>query len=241
MIPAPSCLGKLPLHGDFLRIRVNQMQKVKLDQWFATLQKSSNAKHTESESKKSTETEQTQPWCFVMRGSLLGASNQLLGIGVLFDSSDKIGRRYPFVMYQLVPKRWLVNQLKEPNHWLACLHQLAKACLHKDNSEIDAMLKELWSIYKPQWLGYFRTPSQEERQRIAYQTEQVLQRWKLKPSVKSDVSGVIHAPWADWPRNLTMKKHSSIWWQLDDKGRYLDFVEHHALDRTLLEQLLGRT
>jgi type VI secretion system ImpM family protein len=240
MIPAPSCFGKLPLHGDFLRIRVNQMQKAKLDQWFATLGKSNNVNQSTEEGSDSVAIAvAVTPWCFVMRGGLLGASNQLLCVGVLFDSFDKIGRRYPFIMYQLVPKRWLINQLREPNHWLHCLQQFAKACRDKDSAQIDAMLNQLWSIYKPQWLDYFKTLDQTQRRFMTRQADQLLKNWQAL-NLKSDGVGVTNAPWANWPRNLDMKQQASIWWQLDDAGRYLDCVERNALDKNLLEQLLGR-
>jgi type VI secretion system ImpM family protein len=245
MIPAPSCLGKLPLHGDFLRIRVNQVQKAKLDKWFAALGKAvSPVKPAKSEDAVVAESvsviEPVYPWCFVMRGSLLGASNQLVVIGVLFDSFDKIGRRYPFVMYQLVPKRWLINQLKAPNHWLQWLQQFAKSCHQKGSAEVDAMLNQLWAIYKPQLIDYFKAHTYAQRQFMSKQAERLLQSWQTS-QLKIDDIGVINPPWANWPHSLNMKKQASIWWQLDDAGRYLNCVEHNTLDKTLLEQLLGRS
>jgi type VI secretion system ImpM family protein len=245
MIPAPSCLGKLPLHGDFLRIRVNQLQKAKLDRWFATLTKAASPlKSSKQEgvatASAATSVEPFSPWCFAMRGSLLGASNKLVAIGVLFDSFDKVGRRYPFIMYQLVPKRWLINQLKEPKHWLQSLQQFAKACHQKSSAEIDAGLNQLWAIYKPQLLDYFKAHTHAQRRSMAQQADQLLQNWQIsQPEI--DEEGVINPPWANWPHNLDMKKQVSIWWQLDDAGRYLNCIEHSTLDKSLIEQLLGRT
>ena len=240
MIPAPSCLGKLPLHGDFLRIRVNQAQKNKLDHWFATFGKTGNVNQLSEANKELTTASSTiKPWCFVMRGGLLGVSNQLLGIGVLFYSFDKIGRRYPFVMYQLVPKRWLINQLKEPNHWLQCLQRFAKGCQYKESGEIDTMLNQLWSIYKPQWLDYVKTPNHSQRKLMTRNAERLLQDWPI-PNSKTDDVGVSIPPWINWPRNLNMQNQNSVWWQLDNAGRYIDCTERDTLDRTLLVQLLGR-
>jgi type VI secretion system ImpM family protein len=236
MIPAPSCLGKLPLHGDFLRIRVNQVQKAKLDAWFAMLGKANH----QTDGKGATVTPSATPWCFVMRGGLLGASNQLMAIGVLFDSFDKIGRGYPFIMYQLVPKRWLVNQLKEPQNWLYCLQQFAQGCLGKDSAEIDTMLHRLWSIYKPDWLDYFKAPRPAQRRNMSRQAEQLLQIWYVPNNDINEDIGVALPPWSDWPHNLTQRATSSVWWQLDDVGRYLDCIEHARLDKTLIEQLLIR-
>lgn len=239
MILAPSCLGKLPLHGDFLRIRVNQLQKTKLDTWFAMLGKTSNSKlKGVADTTLSPKIEAAYPWCFVMHGALLGASNKLLAIGVLFDSSDKVGRRYPFIIYQLVPKRWLVNQLKEPKHWLQSLYRFAKACHEKDSSEIDVALNQLWVIYKPQLLDYFKAHTHVQRRYMSQQAEQLLKRWQI-PQPKFEDVGVINPPWADWPYNLNMKKLASVWWQLDDAGRYLNCIEHDTLDKSLIEQLFG--
>lgn len=238
MISAPSCLGKLPLHGDFLRIRVNQIQKTKLDQWFASIGKLKKEVQSDGESTGLTYLETTTlPWCFVMRGGLLGASNQLFGIGVLFDSYDKFGRRYPFIIYQLVPKRWIVNQLKEPSHWLLFLQQFSKGCLYKESTEIDAMLNQLWSIYKPQWFDYVKPLSHNQRQMKAQNAKRLLQDWKIY-TYKSDDVGVSHPPWNNWPNNLKAKNQNSVWWQLDNDGRYIDCIEYDILDKTLLAKLL---
>ena len=75
---------------------------------------------------------------------------------------------------------------------------------------------------------------------MARQAEQLLQSWRSSSTnTDPDNVGVINPPWSDWPRNLAHSK-GSVWWQLDDAGRYLECVEHAHLDKTLIEQLLIR-
>lgn len=237
MIPAPSCLGKLPLHGDFLRIRVQQAQKAKLDQWFASRTKPLNKANTAASG-----TEQpVSPWCFVIHGSLLGTSRHLMAIGVLFDSMDKIGRSYPFIMYQFVPKRWLMHQLKEPENWLKTLRDLALQCARKDSKQLDEMLKKLWEAYKPEWRDFFWLQNSRQRSSSQQQAQQLFKLWQgqVTTTKTSELNGVTNPPWQDWPRAVVAENNGSFWWRLDDKGHYLNCIQHPRLDQELLDKLMA--
>lgn len=236
MIPAPSCLGKLPLHGDFLRIRVQQAQKLKLDQWFATRTKS-----VESADAHVPSNVPNLPWCFVVQGALFGSSRHLMAIGVLFDSADKIGRVYPFMMYQLVPKRWLINQLKDSNNWLKILRDVALQTLTKDSKQLDDMLNKLWAAYKPEWLDFIRAQPKSIVMNKNQKAQQLMSSWltQINPLPHSELEGVVNPPWLDWPQAVVSENVGSFWWKLDDNGRYLNCIQHPRLDKELLEKLMA--
>ncbi|TDR32129.1 type VI secretion system-associated protein TagF [Hydromonas duriensis] len=241
MIPAPSCFGKLPSHGDFLRIRVPQTQKYKLDQWFSTRTKNNDAASAQK-SPLSHQAHSISPWCFAIQGQLLNSSRHLMAVGVIFDSKDKIGRNYPFIIYQLVPKRWLLNQLKEPNHWLKVLRDFSLLCVQKDSRQLDEMLKKLWAEYKPEWRDFFRVQTHRRIASKQRQVQQLLSVWQPPKADDLDISnlqGVSNAPWLDWPQTVVSEKLGSFWWKLDNEGRYLNCIQHPQLDKELLEKLMA--
>lgn len=236
MIPAPSCFGKLPSYGDFIRVRVNKEQRDRLDAWFSTLPKS-NANQTDSEVQALSS---KGAWCFAIRGELLASSKHLMAIGVMKDSFDKVGRRYPFVMYQLVPKKWLAVQLQHPQNWLQCLYQFAELLDGKETADIDQKLNELWAVYKPALLDYFKSIHPTERDRKAHQARRIWSQWSKPDRVISDQIGVTLPPYTHWSQHVTKFNKGSIWWQLDSVNRYVDCVESQQLDKSLLTQLITR-
>jgi type VI secretion system protein ImpM len=232
MIREPSCIGKLPSHGDFVRIRVNQTQKTRLDAWFAQVG-SKNVFHS-GQVEPNTAKGCATPWCFAIRADFIGASKHMIAIGVLVQSYDKIGRSYPLMVYQIVPKRWLYVQMQASQNWLYSLSLCLKSCFYHDKTMLDQELKRIWSIYMPHWYSIVSVPKAIDRER---QTRKVRNTLNLSPPT-TEVQGVIHPPFANWAQQLSYHNNAMVWWKLDEHGRYLDVIEAQQLDAELLHNLL---
>jgi type VI secretion system protein ImpM len=168
VISAPSIFGKLPRYGDFIRHNASLAQVDVWRSWFeqagAKWLANGGAGHAVLDGRSSRcalpvnleegpVLRRAQPCYFVLKGSRLGfpAAGDYM-IGVMVASRDRVGRRYPLVIWQSTSAHWAEQLLSAPAHWLTdaaqLLHDHVQQCSRENFS---ACVDALWLDYRPRW------------------------------------------------------------------------------------------
>lgn len=226
----PAIWGKLPVFGDFVRARVTVEQIEDWQHWFERFPISAQgAPKLQAHA---------LPWSFVLSPGCLPFSGGRYVVGVMADSCDKVGRRHPFVIYQLVSRRWLIGSLNTPRNvlfWLARLLacHAPSAVRMPDNrggaQSLETGLAQLWKRCQPalfQRLGLARAAPPDLESVGTLITAGGTQGPAL------ELQGVVSPPWAAWPYCLG-RTQGAWFWQQDTQGRY---VGQHQI----AAQALGR-
>lgn len=183
-----------------------------------------------------------QPWCFILPPqSLPFAPNRYL-VGVWMDSSDKVGREYPFIMIQTVARRWVRQyfalHVEQPCEWLFNAGRLIANSIHAQEDETDrsaggedfdhialllAKLNALWSLYAPDWRNFLgkrlSLPDKDTRQ-----IRELVDSPHLDDPVRH-LEGVRFLPWADWPGCVLKSSEQGFFWQQDLHGRFIGAIQ----------------
>lgn len=163
------------------------------------------------------------PWSFVLAPGTVRIGGAHYVVGSLGSSADKVGRRHPFVVYQVASRRWLERHLGDPRGWLFWLARLSARHIHDSAPAVafTEQLEQLWLLHRPDWrerLGFSaRTPDARACRAIVESAD------GYDPSVGLD--GVAHLPWNRWPRCVGDGKLRMAFWKQDAAGRYVDATE----------------
>ena len=168
MITAPSMFGKLPAQGDFVRHNAPLAQVAMWRNWFDPGQAEApvrapalsivgQAPHwlhlTPPSLAGQARLRAAEPCHFILRtrGLKFPSEGSYL-IGVMAASRDRVGRRYPLVVWQSVSARWAEQLLGAPAHWLTDLVQLVHDHTSlPDRTGLAAAVDALWASHRPGW------------------------------------------------------------------------------------------
>lgn len=218
MISAPSIFGKLPGYGDFIRHNASLAQVDVWRSWFehAAAQCSANGGSdlwvlvggayrsvSQVEFEGQLEIRRAQPCYFVLKGSCLDfPANGGYVIGVMTASHDRVGRRYPLVIWQSASAHWVEQLLAVPAQWLTELAQLLhdhvrQAGQHNLAARVDA-------------LGYDHRPRWRDRISTSFRrlADAHMNIGELAGPAIRDGNGMR----ADWPKHLyRYGSFGSVW------------------------------
>lgn len=173
VITAPSMFGKLPGQRDFVRHRASLDQVQAWRNCFdgrddaLPLREPSHAANdpvrqwlhlTPPSLSGPCRLRHGEPCQFVLRSDGLqfpGGRGYL--VGVIAASHDRVGRRYPLVVWQSASARWAGHVLAAPAQWLAELAQLIHG--HAREAErtcLAAAVDGLWARHRPGWRDRLR-------------------------------------------------------------------------------------
>lgn len=225
----PGIWGKLPAFGDFVRLGVTTREVEDWRAWFD--------RHP-VERLGSTGRAWPLPWSFVLSPGVLPFSGSRYVVGAVADSSDKVGRRHPLLIYRTVPRRWLLERPGRPDDVLFLLarllasHQTARASSEDGAAGVDALdaqLERVWRAERPAWLGRFGL--RREAGGLGALREALVDSVGAVDAVDAvdaandkaapSVRGVPHPPWAGWPQCLLQGRYAWFW-QQDGQGGYVD-------------------
>ncbi len=235
-----SIWGKLPAFGDFIRSRTSVEQVGDWRDWFQSHPISEMGRRMLSPARRGAGMGQTGsrrhavasasvpahplPWSFVMSPGCLPFSGNRFVAGAMIDSCDKVGRQHPFVIFQVVSGRWLVNELVQLRNALFWQARLVSRYMPTPNGQADATsagvpldvrLQRLSDAVRPRLLTRLGL-----RQPMPPQDMSLL----LGPEHRNDIAGALQgtstAPWAGWPYCLT-QRNSAWFWQQDSQGRFV--------------------
>lgn len=230
MISAPACYGKLPAFGDYLQHRAPSAEAGLWWNRFSSMQEPLIPRQ-----------EENLPWCFVLAPDVFSWAAGVHVVGVLMLSRDRIGRSYPFIVWQKArPKALRLPCLfgdDNPRNWLFWLSRLVLAHvrpLGNDGAPLDdfsTALDRLWEPFRPAWSARFgvagKLPPDERCHEI------------IGPCAPlDDVEGVHFMPWADWPQALWATRALCWFWQQDHEGRYLRVLRDHHFGKRVLSVML---
>lgn len=232
MISPPACYGKLPALGDYLR---HNAPGPEVGLWWNRFAGMETLPGREA----------IMPWCFVLAPDVFSWSEGVHVVGVFMPSRDRIGRRYPFVVWQKVSARGLRHgSLFAPGHagprnWLFWLSRLVFAHV-RPVAEADAMedfppaLERLWTLFRPSWLDTFRGG--------AHAVDEARCRELVGPLSPPDtedgsLEGVRFMPWPEWPEVLWEPRALCWFWQQDHEGRYLRAIRDYHLSKRVLSAI----
>lgn len=233
MISPPACYGKLPALGDYFQYNASQEEVSVWWNRFFKLQ--GHGWNTVGPS--------PVPWCFVLPPDIFSWSGTRHVVGSIVLSEDRIGRRYPFVVWQKASTKALrlsaLFGAGLATNWLFWVSRLVAVHVLPRRSggatpsvqDFERQLLGLWDMYKPDWrvrLGIMPAPPENK----------IVAKWveKLPPC---ELEGVHHMPWADWPERLLNPKAPCCFWQQDHHGKYLRVVENKRFGVELIPMLLG--
>ena len=98
------CLGKLPLHGDFIRYNASSQEVKELDQW---IQDGIYEGYQQLDSK----WDATFDAAPISRFIFCHPKSKRVVTGLFKPSVDKAGRRYPFLVYTVIEPGGLGNEV----------------------------------------------------------------------------------------------------------------------------------
>ncbi|MDR3322912.1 MAG: type VI secretion system-associated protein TagF [Zoogloeaceae bacterium] len=267
MVSPIALWGKMPCRGDFIRHNLPYEQGEALQVWVSQKRKILSPAEPESPPRKvkqgipwhSLEPQKTnprqsadplttgqaaQPWCFLLPPESLPFSTDRYLIGVWMDSSDKVGREYPLMMFQTATARWVKQYFaahaEQPCEWLFHAARMISNSIYAQEDEIDrpierngeidpitilvAQLNAIWSLYAPNWRHFLgkrlQFPGQMEEDQI--------QRLVGSPHPDDPVrhqEGVRFLPWANWPDCVLNPHTHEYFWQQDLRGRFIGAVQ----------------
>ena len=266
LVSSPALWGKVPCRGDFIRYNLAYEQSEALQTWISQARKILSPAHGVSQRKvtqgipwqslaieKQTSDplaagQPAQPWCFILPPEGLPFSTDRYLIGVWMDSSDKVGREYPLVLFQTASPRWIRQYFayhpEHPCEWLFGAARIIANSIYAQESELDrpgsfsdngidpviilqARLSALWSLYAPDWKTFLgkrvSLPGEDRSQDI-----QDLVGTPHSEDPIRHIEGVRFLPWAEWPDCLTFPNTYSehgYFWQQNLKGRFVGAVQ----------------
>lgn len=233
----PVAWGKLPAYADFIRIGSPGAHAACWGAWFGAHPVASLATRSTKTARRAApgiDWHELQPrewtdkpfmhaipWCFVLPPGALGFAANDRVVGAMSESCDKVGRRHPFVIYQIVSGDWMVRHLasaRSPLFWWArLLAQYTPPVIQTSHTvagaDLDARLERLSALYRRPWwqaLGPWRPPDARAcRDAVGHASDN---------DPATALEGVSTPPWAPLPRD---DRKSARFWQQDDAGRYV--------------------
>ncbi|WP_439671307.1 Type VI secretion system-associated protein TagF [Cupriavidus necator] len=168
MITAPSIFGKLPALGDFVRHNAPLDQVQAWRSWFdhrdgellaraASHSAGGGVRHwlhlTPPSLSVQSRLRPSEPCLFILRPcGLQFPSESSYLLGVLAASHDRVGRRYPLVVWQAASAQWAGHILAAPAQWLTDLVQIVHGHTHTaDRTGLAAAVDALWARHRPGW------------------------------------------------------------------------------------------
>ncbi|WP_439891974.1 type VI secretion system-associated protein TagF [Ralstonia sp. 25C] len=246
-----SVWGKLPAFGDFIRSRASAAQVEDWRHWFQchpiqemgrrplSLQRHGSGIapdwHRADAAASASVPAHPLPWSFVLSPGCLPFSGNRFVAGVMIDSCDKVGRRHPLVIFQVVSGRWLVDALAQPRNALFWQARLIARYMPTPNGQVDVActavpldvrLARLFDAARPGILAKLGL-----RRAVPPQDMAAL----LGPEHQNDIAGALRgtasAPWSRWPHCLTEQRNSGWFWQQDRQGHFVG-CHRITVDRT---------
>ncbi len=168
MITAPSIFGKLSALGDFVRHNAPLDQVQAWRSWFdhrddelparaASHFAGGRVRHwlhlTPPALSAQSRLRPSEPCLFILRPrGLQFPSQSSYLLGVLAASHDRVGRRYPLVVWQAASAQWAGHILAAPAQWLTDLVQIVHRHTHMaDRTCLAAAVDALWAHHRPGW------------------------------------------------------------------------------------------
>lgn len=219
MISAPSIFGKLPGYGDFIRHNASLAQVDVWRSWFEqavtqwsekgspdlrTTERGLHRCRFQAGAEVRPALQRTQPCYFVLKASCLDfpAAGGYV-IGVLAASCDRVGRRYPLVIWQSANAHWAEQLLLAPARWLTDLAQMLHDHVQQCGQHgLAARVDALWLAHQPRWRDRIGAPYK----RLG--DDAYLNIGGLAAPVVREGKGMR----ADWPQNLyRYGSFGSVW------------------------------
>lgn len=249
MISAPACYGKLPALGDYLQHRATGAETGLWWNRFSSMQEPASPRHHD-----------TLPWCFVLAPDVFSWAAGVHVLGVLMASRDRIGRHYPFVVWQKAKVQGLQQAClfgqgqghvqstahpetqqplqageDNPRNWLFWLSRLVQAHVlpvgHEPRNDFPADMDRLWALFRPTWTARFGVAGK-------LPPEERCREIVGPCATLADVEGVRFMPWAHWPQTLWAPGALCWFWQQDHEGRYLRALRDHNVVKRVLWAML---
>ncbi|WP_432259359.1 TagF domain-containing protein [Cupriavidus sp. TMH.W2] len=217
MITAPSIFGKLPGLGDFVRHNAPLDQVQVWRSWFdhqdgefparaASPSAGGHVQHwlhlTPPCLSGNSRLRPSEPCLFILRPrGLQFPSESSYLVGVVAASHDRVGRRYPLVVWQAASAQWAAHLLAAPAQWLTDLVQIVGDHTRvADRTGLAGVVDALWAHHRPGWRDRF----QLSLKRLADAS---------RPDASSD--GVIgpESMRGDWPPDLLRDGSLGSVWQ----------------------------
>lgn len=168
MITAPSIFGKVPALGDFVRHNAPARQVEAWRRWFdfgsepgsartRPLSGDGPAPHwlhlTPPCLASQPRLRVAEPVHFILRSQRLQfPSDAGFVMGVMAASHDRVGRRYPLVVWQAASADGAERLLAAPASWLCELMRLVHEHIHlPGQAGLAAAVDALWSAHRPGW------------------------------------------------------------------------------------------
>ncbi|CAJ0803689.1 hypothetical protein LMG19083_03928 [Ralstonia psammae] len=151
MISAPSIFGKLPALGDYVRHNAPLEQVEAWRAWF-------DAADAESSRRQSPPPHHAHQYKYGRATFLLLSARELVFpgdgyvVGVAMPSHDRVGRRYPLVVWQSATGYWAEQLLEAPATWLTNLARTMYEHVHlREKQNLAAAVDALWAWHRPYW------------------------------------------------------------------------------------------
>lgn len=266
LVSFPALWGKVPCRGDFIRHNLAYEQSEALQTWISQTRKIlsltqgvSQRKVTQGIPWQSLNPEKptidplaagqpAQPWCFILPPDGLPFSTDRYLIGVWMDSSDKVGREYPLVLFQTASPRWIRQYFayhpEHPCEWLFGAARIIANSIYMQESEMDrqgsladnridpmtillARVNALWSLYAPGWKNFFGKRVCLPREEMTHEIQELVGIPHADDPIRH-MEGVRFLPWAEWPDCLTSQRvypEHGYFWQQNLQGRFVGAVQ----------------
>lgn len=160
MISAPSIFGKLPALGDCLRRNASPQQVEAWRTWFDTAAAVWSGKKSPV-SRQAGQCSDGRPTFLVLSARELGFPGDGDGDGdvvdVVMPSRDRVGQRYPLVIWQSASGYWAEQLLESPATWLSSLVRVMCEHIHlRGKQNFAAVVHALWAwhcapLAQPPW------------------------------------------------------------------------------------------
>jgi len=221
VITPPSIFGKLPALGDFVRHNAPLDQVEVWRTWFDHGESDAPAKRsglvadghaphwlhlTPPSLTGEARLRAGEPCFFVLRPhGLEFPSDAAYLIGVLAASRDRVGRRYPLVIWQAASTQWAGQILGAPAHWLIEVAQLVHDHIRlPHHMGFTDALEALWAEHRPGWrdrlsLSFKRLAASRHQSAVA-------------ESLDKGLTSVSEMP-QDWPAILPRRGSYGCVWQ----------------------------
>lgn len=223
MISAPSVFGKVPAKGDFVRHNAPLVQVDVWRRWFdaaadaaaprpPTLLPAEKGRHWFHLEPPGIDSvcrlREAEPCHFILRPQAVGIPGDGYLIGVIAGSWDRVGRRYPLVVWQMADDRWAGRMLAAPASWPTDLARLVHDHIRlPGRTDLVAGIQALWDGHRPDW-----------RDRVSVMCQRIADRrhrgaegapWDGGPGMASAVLR------ADWPPLRFGGAGLGSFWQAD--------------------------
>lgn len=235
LITPPSCYGKLPCLGDYFQ---HNAARAETGMWWTRFT---------SLLELALPWDAPAAWCFLLPRDFFSWSVDAHVAGVITLSTDRIGRRYPLVVWQKVTPKGLRHAAlfgdeDYPHNWLFWLARLVtafttpqafgispEACLERSAVHFTEALEQLWELHRPRWSENFGLRANIDREAHCLRLTGL--------PAEEDIRGVHFMPWADWPERLWQGTPLCHFWQQDAQGYYLRAVVDRNMDTRVLAAL----